>query len=116
MNYLNPIFKINKYAYIVNLVLYLGMTPGMAFQIILGITQVITAIYATTSFYKELQAKNQKLLVYYWIAVSIDLGSFIFIDELWSTSAIILAFIIPMIIASLFLKLLSDIRKEINVP
>lgn len=114
MNYLNPIFKINKYVYIATILLYLTVYFGMLFQIILGITQVVTAIYITYSFYNELHEKYQKRLLLYWGVISIDLFLSLLTTKMWDIPASIILFIIPMIIATFFLKLLSKIRKEIN--
>ena len=114
MNYLNPIFKINKYVFITTLILYLTVYFGMLFQMVLGVTQLATAIYVTYSFYKALQKENRKWLVIYWVTVVVDLAVAFFMGQIWQPSAAIFVFLFPMIIAGLFLKLLSNIRHEIN--
>lgn len=86
----------------------------MLFQIVLGITQIITAFYVTCNFYKALDSINQKRIIAYWMAITIILILALFTSNLWDIQAAIFLFFIPMIIASLFLKLLSIITKEIN--
>ena len=114
MNFLNPILKINKIVYIITLLLYLTLCFGMLFQIVLGITQIITAFYVTYNFYKALDKINQKRIIIYWTAITINLTLALFTSNLWDISGVIFLFLVPMIIASIFLKLLSIITTEIN--
>lgn len=86
----------------------------MLFQIILGLTQIITALYVTCNFYKAIDKTNQKRIIIYWLAITINLTLALFTSNLWDISGVIFLFLVPMIIASLFLKLLSIITKEIN--
>lgn len=86
----------------------------MLFQIVLGITQIITALYVTCNFYKALDNINQKRIIAYWIATTINLTLALFTSNLWNIPGAIFLFFVPMFIASLFLKLLSIITKEIN--
>ena len=114
MNYLNPILKINKIVYVITLLLYITLYFGMLFQIVLGLTQIITALFVTFNFYKALDKINQKRIVMYWIVITINLTLALFTSNLWDIPGAIFLFFVPMIIASLFLKLLSIITKEIN--
>ena len=114
MNYLNPFLKINMIVYIITLSLFFTLYLGMLFQIILGITQILTAFYVTYNFYKALDSINQKRIIAYWITITINLTLVLFTSNFWDIQGAIFLFFIPMIIASLFLKLLSIITKEIN--
>jgi hypothetical protein len=114
MNSLNPVFQINRAIYVITLLLYLAVSPGMAFQIILGITQLVSAIYLTKNFYKIVSNSSRKLINIYWsltLMVFIAMG---FIRDIFSIKGIIICFITPMIIATLFIYLFYKCRKEIN--
>ncbi|WP_353169985.1 hypothetical protein [Flavobacterium sp.] len=114
MNSLNPIYKINKLIYVINLLLYLAVSPGMAFQIILGITQFISAIYLTKNFYKKVSNFTRKLLKTYWTLTIIVFISMVFIGDIFSIVGIIICFLLPMLTATFFMYLFYKCRKEIN--
>lgn len=114
MNSLNRVFQINRAIYIITLLLYLAVSPGMAFQIILGITQLVSAIYLTKNFYKKVSNFLRKLLKTYWLLTAIVFIAIGFIRDIFSIKGIIICFIIPMITATLFLYIFYKCRKEIN--
>lgn len=114
MNSLNPIFEINRAMYIITLLLYLACTPGMLFQIILGIIQVVSAIYLTINFYKIASYFLRKLIVSYWLLATIILITILIHKDIFSITGIILTFVSPMLIATLFMYLIYKLRKEIN--
>lgn len=119
MNSLNPVFQINRAIYIITLLLYLAVSPGMAFQIILGITQLVSAIYLTKKFYKLVSNSSRNLLNIYWsltlmVFIAIGFIAMGFIRDIFSIKGIIICFITPMIIATLFIYIFYKCRKEIN--
>jgi len=114
MNSLNPVFQINRAIYIITLLLYLAVSPGMAFQIILGITQLVSAIYLTKNFYKVVSNVSKTLLKTYWLLTLIVFIAMAFIRDIFSIEGIIIYFIIPMTIATLFIYIIYKYRKEIN--
>lgn len=114
MNSLNPIFQINRAIYVITLLLYLAVSLGMAFQIILGITQLVSAIYLTKNFYKKASNFSRKLLKTYWLLTAIVFIAIGFIRDIFSLKGIIICFIIPMLIAILFIYIFYKYRKEIN--
>lgn len=119
MNSINPIYQLNRAIYIATLLLYIAVSPGMAFQVILGITQLVSAIYLTKNFYKKVSNFSRKLLKIYWIFTVIGfiiIGFIIigFIRDIFSIKGIIICFIIPMIIATFFMYLFYIYKKEIN--
>jgi len=119
MNSLNPVYQINRAIYLITLLLYLAVSPGMLFQIILGITQVVSAIYLTNHFYKKVSHFSRNLLNIYWsftliVFIALGLIAMGFIRDIFSIKGIIICFIIPMIIATLFIYIFYNCRKEIN--
>jgi hypothetical protein len=114
MNSLNPVYQINRAIYIINLLLYLTIIAGMAFQIILGITQFVSAIYLTFNFYKNVTNFARTLLKTYWLLITLTFISIAFNEKMHTNIGIIIYFIIPMIIATLFMYLFHKCRKEIN--
>jgi hypothetical protein len=114
MNSINPIYQLNRAIYIATLLLYIAVSPGMAFQVILGITQLVSAIYLTKNFYKKVSNFSRKLLKIYWIFTVIGFIVIGFIRDIFSIKGIIICFIIPMIIATFFMYLFYIYKKEIN--
>ena len=119
MNSLNPVFQLNRAIYLITLLLYLAVSPGMAFQIILGITQLVSAIYLTKNFYKLVSNSSRNLLNIYWsltlmVFIAIGFIAMGFIRDIFSIKGIIICFITPMIIATLFIYVFYKCRNEIN--
>lgn len=114
MNSLNPVYQINRAIYVINLLLYLAITPGMAFQIILGITQLVSAIYLTINFYKKVSNFSRNLIKTYWLLTILIFIALSFNEKMFTTKGIAIYFIIPMLTATLFMYLFHKCRKGIN--
>ena len=114
MNSINPIYQLNRAIYIATLLLYIAVSPGMAFQVILGITQLVSAIYLTKNFYKKVSNFSRKLLKTYWTLTIIVFISMVFIRDIFSIVGIIICFLLPMLTATFFMYLFYKCRKEIN--
>ena len=102
----------NKIFFFTTLVLYFTLYLGMIFQIVLGVTQILLAIFLLINFSK-LNKTTKNRIKSYWIFVLIstiamyfnhkygnDIGNFIFI------------FLIPMLIATYFYYLTANINND----
>lgn len=86
----------------------------MAFQIILGITQLVSAIYLTINFYKKVSNFLRNLLKTYWLLTILIFIALTFNEKMHTTIGIIIYFIVPMLTATLFMFIFYKCRKEIN--
>ncbi|UUF14970.1 MULTISPECIES: hypothetical protein [Flavobacterium] len=107
--------KINKIALITTLVLFLTIYLGMLAQILLGIIQVISAIYLTVKVYNKSDYAKRNLSIY-WIVTLSELALFYIQHYYFPTSndAIewSLMVIFPMSIAIYFYTILRKIVAE----
>jgi len=65
---MKTIYNINKWSFIITLVLYLTITWGLFSQIILGFIQLLLAFYILTHW-KAFNSNIKKLISVYWIFV-----------------------------------------------
>lgn len=105
----------NKWIYILTLVLYLTIYLGLIAQIILGILQVILAIYLLIRGWKNTEIKE--MLSLYFILISVYfLSSFTLLKYEIGNEIMVYLFgmILPMSIASYFVYITSQIHKKHN--
>jgi xanthine/uracil permease len=109
--------KINKFSFIATLILYLTLFLGLYAQIVLGVIQILIALYI--SFNMQLLTKKMKYqIINYWIYVTLYsiLATAFFND--WidfndnNLLLIITIIIIPMSIATYFTITLNKIAKQ----
>ena len=102
MNTFKKAHAVNKILLGINLLLYVTITLGMLFQILLGFCQVIIAILFTLK-YKQLTKGTQKKLTIYWVLVALSMF-LLYINSLYASKSgnFIFLFLIPMLIAIYF--------------
>lgn len=108
--------KINKFCFITTLILYLTIYFGLYAQIVLGIVQIMLALYVSLN--NKLITKNHKnQIINYWIYVglyAILISAFITKLIQFNDSTILLILIVillPMSIATYFTITLNKIAK-----
>lgn len=110
MKYINIMIWINRIIFGITAILYLTIFLGMYAQIVLGISQVLTAIILLF-FIKKLSIKNQNRLTIYWGLV-IGYGllwlavCFYNLDDLW----VVIFIFIPLSIAAYFTFILESLK------
>ena len=108
------IYNINKWSYIITLVLYLTLFLGMYAQIALGFIQIILALIIFVRW-NEMSILNKKLLVFYWIIVSTYGVSYIIINYYdWDVNFVICLLVIPMTIATYFVYTTNKIYNQLK--
>ena len=110
---MKTIHNINKWSYGITLVLYLTIYLGLIAQIVLGIIQVLLAVYLLIRGWKNNNIKEM-LGLYFVLTLIYFLASFILLSyEIGNEIMVYLfAMIIPMAIASYFLFITSQIHKK----
>ena len=113
--------KINFYALVVTLLLYITVYLGMLVQMVLGVIQLIVAITITWRYYYDLPINHKKLLHRYWLAVLASV-TYIFVAYWLDNSyvndffMITSLFVFPMAIACYFVyvtyKLTETLSKQ----
>lgn len=104
---------INRGVFSITVILYLTIFLGLYAQIILGITQVVSAIILLF-FVKNFSMKNQNRIIIYW-GVTLFYGLLYladFLDKLDSLWFVMLVFI-PLGIAGYFTFILESIKREL---
>lgn len=108
--------KINLFCFITTLLLYLTIYFGLYAQIVLGIVQILIALYVSLNI--KLITKNQKKqIINYWIYVGLYAILISALIKKWiqyNDSTILLVFIVillPMSIATYFTITLNKIAK-----
>ena len=108
------IYNINKWSYIITLVLYLTLFLGMYAQIALGFIQIILALIIFVRW-NEMSILNKKLLVFYWIIVSTYGVSYIIINYYdWDVNFVICLLVIRMTIATYFVYTTNKIYNQLK--
>lgn len=104
--------KINKTFYLTTLALYLLIYPGMIFQIVLGVIQIILAIILVLKHKELSKSKNRKILIY-CLLVLID-SILIFLNYKFGSDLgnFITLFFFPMLIATYFYLLTANINSD----
>lgn len=67
---INTLYKVNKWALIINILLFIVPWFGMLAMAPLGALQVLSAFSITTLYYNALDLKCKKLLKTYWLLVA----------------------------------------------
>jgi len=95
----------------------------MLFQLILGPVQLIIALIITVKFYKALTPSLQWLLIIYWLLAISDLICLILIlqnpiysDILYMGLTNVIAFPVPMCIATYFVYVTYRSNQPFNQP
>ena len=108
------IHNINKWSYIVTLILYLTLFLGMYAQVALGIVQIILALVIFTKW-NEMNIFNKRYLIIYWIIVLIYGASYIMVNYYdWDVNFAICLLVIPMIIATYFVYTTNEIYRQLK--
>ena len=105
------VYLLNKVILIITLVLYLTLYLGMYSQIVLGLIQVLSAIFLFT-YWKKFSSITKKQLSFYWI-LTILYGLCWLLDwqNTHNTYVIIFGIIVlPMSIAGYFFYILNSIK------
>ena len=105
------IYYLNKFVFIITLVLYLTLVYGLFAQIILGVIQVLSAIILF-SYWKKFDRSIKNKVLYYWLAITIYGILWLFNWEFLNNWSLIIFVIIlfPMAIASYFFYILNSIK------
>ncbi|WP_299258021.1 hypothetical protein [uncultured Aquimarina sp.] len=106
--------NINKWSFIITLLLYLTVYLGLLAQIPLGFIQFILAL-SILSRWKELNPLSKKLISIYWfLFISYWLAFYLLNQSFENTYGLIFYAVIPMGIASYFVYTTYQIKKEIH--
>ena len=115
------LYYFNWLIYVATIILYISVyyvEYGMCLQFILGITQILTGII-TLLVIKSFTVKIKTLLKRYWVLTAYTLVSIVIISYLQmainediSILLITLYFVIPMCIATYFLRILYLINRQ----
>ena len=122
MKTIKIIHNINKWSFILSLVLYLTVLGGLLAQIALGFIQVILALIIL-SYWKTYNKHTKNLILIYWaLVISYGLGYLAFYSLFQETNFsdyaififIFSVMIIPMSIAGYFVYITYKIKKHHN--
>ena len=114
---MKTIHNINKWSFIITLILYLTIYLGLLAQILLGFFQVIIAVIVSCNW-KKLNHKNKQHLLIYWsLASSYGLLLLTSVNTINNFIILILLFcLIPMSIAAYFVYITYLIKKSNYEP
>ncbi len=108
---MKKIHSINKWSFILTLLLYTTVIGGLLTQILLGCIQFILALTIVSSW-KKLDVTSKKLITTYWILFISYWITYKILDlYLENTSWFIFFILIPMCIASYFVYATYRIKK-----
>lgn len=113
MKYLNILIWINRIVLTITIILYATLILGLYAQIVLGFTQVLSAVILLF-FVKQFSLKNQNRITIYW-GITLFYGLlyladlFDKLDSLW----VVMLILIPLSIAGYFTYIIESLRKEL---
>jgi len=115
---MKEIHNINKWSYIITLLLYLTLYLGLLAQILLGLIQFSMALYVSVKT-KESDPQYKNILAY-WTVILVYIGLiaiYMFTD--WNISnkffGLLLMIIIPMTLGGFFLFITSQLSKNVLI-
>jgi hypothetical protein len=114
---MEALHKINKWSFIITLVLYITVYSGMLAQLILGPIQLIIAAIISIKYFKILSYRQRHQIKVYWLLVTIAGLLLIwvkFYNPYFSNDffLIVTLFVFPMFIALYFVYLTSEIKNQ----
>lgn len=111
---MKTIHNINKWSFIITLLLYITVYLGLLAQIPLGIIQFVLAC-SILAHWKKLNSISKKLIVSYWSFFALYwITFFVFNQNFESLFGLFFFSVIPMSIASYFVYVTYKIKKYVE--
>ncbi|MGY3792555.1 hypothetical protein [uncultured Aquimarina sp.] len=111
---MKTIHNINKWSFIITLILYITVYLGLLAQIPLGFIQFVLAC-SILAYWKKLNIQSKKLIVGYWSLFVLYWVSFLILNQNFESLFGLFFFsVIPMSIASYFVYVTYKIKKYVE--
>lgn len=115
---MKTIHKINFWALMINLVLFLIPFLGMLFMMVLGFVQIILALTLLFCHYRGLDRNMRTMIIGYWVFVAIDFAGIALMaasDNFHTDfTSILTLFVFPACIAIYFVYTTYTITKNLS--
>jgi len=109
---MRTIHNINKWSFIITLVLYIGVFTGAMAQIVLGFIQIVFALSLFLRW-QEINTNSKQLIIIYWfLVITFGLIHLIFRHDLRVSTFFYL--IVPMCIAAYFVFVTYKFQKNLK--